>query len=178
MLLAVGRLAPEKGMDVLARAFAQVRRQSPGARLVIAGEGPERPALEALIDALGLCDAVSLAGRAANPWAMMASADLLVVPSHAEGFCMVLVEALACGCPVVSTRCGSAPADILQNGRLGRLAAAGDPQELAAAVIASLREPQPDPAAMVAGAERFALDPVIDAYAAALDAIDRSATAR
>ena len=109
-----------------------VRRQRP-ARLVIVGEGPDaqatrrrRAELEALATELGIADDLALPGYAANPFAWMARAGVFVLSSNHEGFGNVLPEAMACGCPVVSTDCPSGPAEILENGRWGRLVPVGD----------------------------------------------------
>ncbi|HET7598304.1 MAG TPA: glycosyltransferase, partial [Burkholderiales bacterium] len=120
--------------------FAHVRAQRP-ARLVILGEGKGRAQLEALTAALGIAGDVSLPGFVANPYAYMARAAVFVLSSVYEGLPTVLIEALACGCPVVSTDCPSGPREILQGGRYGRLVAIGDDRALARAIIGVLESP-------------------------------------
>jgi len=137
VVLAVGRLAPEKDYATLLRAFALVRRQQ-AARLVILGEGPERPPLEALARELGFEDCFSLPGFKENPFAYMARASVLVLCSRREGFGNVLAEALACGTPVVSTDCPHGPAEILEGGKHGRLVPVGEARGLAEAIIGTL----------------------------------------
>ncbi len=137
VVLSVGRLCPQKDFPTLIRAFAQARQQTP-ARLVILGEGPDRPALEGLVSELGLTDSVALPGFAANPYACMARAAAFVLSSRWEGLPTVLIEALACGVPVVSTDCPSGPREILCGGRHGRLVPVGDADALARAIAASL----------------------------------------
>lgn len=108
VVLGVGRLVPQKDFDTLIRAFALVRQQARG-RLLILGEGPERPRLMALISALGLESEVELLGFTGNPYAYMRRARLVVLSSTFEGFGNVLVEAMACGTPVVASRVSSLP---------------------------------------------------------------------
>ena len=142
LILAAGRLAPQKDFGTLIDAFAAVRAKR-SARLAIFGEGEERAALEARIAALGLTDDVVLPGFAANPFALMARADLFVLSSRWEGFPNVLVEAMACGAPVVSTDCPSGPAEVLDEGRYGPLVPVGDAAALAKAISATLAAPLP-----------------------------------
>ncbi|KRG87913.1 hypothetical protein ABB34_02805 [Stenotrophomonas daejeonensis] len=103
LLGTVGRLSPEKGHQRLLDAFAQVRRRHPSTRLVIVGEGPERPMLQQRIAELGLEDDVLLTGALANPYPVMRELDLFVLSSHYEGQGIVLLEALTLGRPVLST---------------------------------------------------------------------------
>jgi glycosyltransferase involved in cell wall biosynthesis len=140
LVLGVGRLHPAKDFPTLIRAFARVRAQRP-CRLVIVGEGAEREALVALVDSLGIAADVSLPGFDPNPLAFMARADLFVLSSAWEGFGRVLAEAMACGCPVVSTDCPSGPAEILDGGAYGPLVPVGDVEALAAAIAARLDAP-------------------------------------
>jgi glycosyltransferase involved in cell wall biosynthesis len=140
LVLSAGRLDAEKDFPTLLRAFARVRAQRP-ARLMILGEGKERPRLEALAAELGIAGDVALPGFVANPFAYMAQAAVLVLSSLYEGLSNVLIEALACGCPVVSTDCPSGPSEILQGGRHGPLVAVGDAGALARAILAVLENP-------------------------------------
>jgi len=137
VVLAAGRLRPQKDFPTLIRAFAQVRAEQP-ARLVILGDGPERPALAGLVQQLGLQQDVSLPGFTGNPYAYMARAALFVLSSRWEGLPTVLVEALYCGAPVVSTDCPSGPPEILAEGRHGQLVPVGDAAALARAIGAAL----------------------------------------
>lgn len=135
VILSVGRLTKQKDYPNLIRAFARVRSKRP-ARLMILGEGEERPKLEALVRELGLEADVSLPGFVDNPYAYMARAAVFVLSSAWEGFGNVLVEAMAVGTPVVATDCPSGPAEILENGKWGRLVPVGAPEMLADAIIA------------------------------------------
>ena len=130
----VGRLAPEKGLRSLIRAWPSVRKVHPEARLILAGEGPERPALEALARSLGLRlgpdQAVELPGTVADVTAVLRRADLFVLPSTEEGMSIALLEAMALGIPLVAS---SIPGNrrLVSDFKHGRLAPAGDPQALA-----------------------------------------------
>lgn len=137
VILAVGDLRTVKDYATLLRAFVRVRRVR-AARLIVLGEGSERGRLETLTNELGLEDDVSFPGHKANPYAYMARADLLVLSSKHEGFGNVLVEAMACGCPVVSTDCPHGPREILASGRHGELVPVGDSFKMAEAIHSSL----------------------------------------
>jgi glycosyltransferase involved in cell wall biosynthesis len=138
VVLGVGALNPFKDFAMLIRAFARVRRTRP-ARLLILGEGPERVKLEGVARELGVAADVELLGFEPNPYKFMARADVLAVSSRVEGMPNAIIEALACGCPVVSTDCPSGPAEILQNGRYGKLVPIGDEAALAEAIGATLQ---------------------------------------
>ena len=125
VILGAGRLAPQKDFPTLIEAFRRVWAART-CRLVILGEGRLRPQLEGQVRALGLEDWVSLPGWAENPYAFMSRAALFVLSSRHEGFPGVLIEALACGTPVASTDAPYGPAEILENGRWGRLTPVGD----------------------------------------------------
>jgi glycosyltransferase involved in cell wall biosynthesis len=145
VLLAVGRLSPQKDFECLLRAFATVRA-STAARLLILGEGPERPRLESLVRELGLDSDVQLPGWVGNPYPYMARSDLFVLSSRWEGLPTVLIEALYCGLRIVSTDCPSGPREILDGGRFGSLVPVGDPQALAGAILGALHDRGPAPA--------------------------------
>jgi glycosyltransferase involved in cell wall biosynthesis len=141
VILAVGRLMEQKDHGTLLRAVSTLRRTL-DVRLVILGEGPERPRLEALVRSLGLESSVSMPGLVTNPYAYMARADLFVLSSAWEALPTVLIEALAVGAKVVSTDCMTGPAEILQGGRYGNLTPVGDPVALAEAMSAALSTPR------------------------------------
>ena len=162
VLLASGRLREQKDFSTLLRAFAAVRPVY-RSRLIILGEGELRSRLEAEIAELGLGDAVALPGFVPNPYAYMRAAALFALSSRWEGLPTVLVEAMACGTPVVATDCPSGPAEILEDGRLGRLVAVGDPGALARAILDELADPTPLER-LEARAERFSFDTAIAAY--------------
>ncbi len=134
VILAVGRLHPQKDYPTLLHAFAQVR-QARRSRLVILGEGAEVVNLNILITELGLEEDVALLGFVDNPYAYMSKAAVFVLSSAWEGFGNVIVEALAVGTPVVSTNCASGPAEILANGKYGDLTPVGDAVAMAKAIL-------------------------------------------
>jgi glycosyltransferase involved in cell wall biosynthesis len=162
IILGVGRLAGLKDFPTLLRAFARLRARRP-ARLVILGDGPHRRRLAWLARRLGLAADVDLAGWAANPYAFYAAADLFVLSSRAEGLPNALLEAMACGCPVVSTDCPSGPREILDGGRLAPLVPVGDPAALAEAIDRALATP-PDRAALQRRARAFSMDASAEAH--------------
>ena len=139
VVIGVGRLSPEKDFATLVRAFARIRHAT-RSRLVLVGEGGERPAIEALVTELGLADDVWLAGHQASPCAMIARSRVLVSSSRFEGAPLVVVEALACGCPVVATRTLGA-SETLEDGRYGRIVPIGDPGAMAQAIEDTLHQP-------------------------------------
>lgn len=140
LVMAAGRLAAVKDFDLLLRAFALVASERP-CRLIILGEGPERPRLERLCADLGLSDRVDLPGRVDDTLPWFAHARAVVMSSHYEGFGLVLVEAMACGTPVVTTASGGPPAEILGHGAFGPVAASRTPGALAAAIIQAFDHP-------------------------------------
>jgi len=161
VVLGVGRLTPQKDFSLLIRAFAQLRTQRE-ARLMILGEGECRPELEVLVHELGLEQDVVLPGFVNNPYPYMHRVALFVLSSRWEGFGNVLAEAMACGTPVISTDCPSGPAEILGNGKWGRLVSVSDVNALAAAMVATLDEStHPDVATR---ASDFGVDQVVMDY--------------
>jgi glycosyltransferase involved in cell wall biosynthesis len=162
LILGVGRLAAQKDFPTLLRAFARLR-QGRDARLVILGEGRQRPALEALVAQLGLAECVDLPGYEGNPFRFMARAALFVLSSRYEGLPGALIQALACGCPVVSTDCPSGPHEILEGGDYGPLVPVGDDMAMAEGMERVLASP-PDPDRQRRRAECFSVDACADQY--------------
>ncbi|MEX2541116.1 MAG: glycosyltransferase [Trueperaceae bacterium] len=142
VLLSVGRLGAEKDFQSLLRAFALVRGRV-DARLVILGEGAERQRLERLSEELGIEESTCLPGFIANPFPYMARASVYVLSSEREGLPGSLIQAMACGCPVVSTDCPNGPREVLEDGRYGKLVPVGDHHAIAEAVLETLRCPPP-----------------------------------
>jgi glycosyltransferase involved in cell wall biosynthesis len=141
VILGTGRLTPVKQFDVLIRAFAVVR-QSHDARLIILGEGDERPRLESLVRELELERVVSLPGFVQNPFVFMARSRVFVLSSAFEGLPGALIQALACGTNVVATDCHSGPHEILHGGRFGRLVPVANVPALADAISSALCAPR------------------------------------
>lgn len=137
VIIAIGRLTEQKNFSLLLQSFAKVL-ESTKARLIILGEGPLRSDLENIVKELKLQNEVLLPGIVANPYNYLKNADLFVLSSNYEGLPNALVEALACGCPVVSTDCRSGPREILDNGKYGILVEPDDVDVLANAIIQTL----------------------------------------
>ena len=169
VVLGVGSLTPQKDFPTLIRAFARVRAHSRG-RLVILGQAAsprkteeQRAELMALAASLGITDEIDLPGFVSNPFAYMARAAAFVLSSRREGLPGVLIQALACGCPVVSTDCPHGPMEILDGGRYGELVPIADVDAMARAIHATL-ESTPDRALLRRRAATFSVDAAIDRY--------------
>jgi glycosyltransferase involved in cell wall biosynthesis len=121
ILLAVGRLHPQKGFDLLIAAFGQLAARYPNWNLYIVGEGNERQALEAQVAVLGLQGRILIPGRIGNLGDWYAAADLYVMSSRFEGFPNTLLEAMAYGLPVISFDCDTGPRDIIRSDADGLL---------------------------------------------------------
>jgi glycosyltransferase involved in cell wall biosynthesis len=169
VILAVGRLTEQKDFSTLLRAFAAVRANRE-ARLVILGEGKLRADLEGLANALGVRADVDMPGFVKNPFQFMARAALLVLSSVYEGLPGVLIQALACGCPVVSTDCPGGSREILADGAYGALVAVGDTQGMAQAILHELSHPAPRDI-LLRRAEDFSVEAGITHYLTLLDTV-------
>lgn len=142
LVVAVGRLSQQKGFDLLLQAFARLTVSFPEWRLVILGEGPERERLEALRKAFGLEARVDMPGRVTDVERWLARASLMVQPSRFEGFPNVLLEGMGMGVAVVSADCRSGPADIIEDGKNGRLVPVEDVHALAEAMSRLMADPE------------------------------------
>jgi glycosyltransferase involved in cell wall biosynthesis len=142
LLLIMARLHPEKGHHYLFEALPEIRRRaSKPVRLAVAGVGPFEAAYREEVRALGCEDIVTFVGFREDSADLMAAADVLVLPSLAEAFGLVLTEALYLGTPVVATRVGGIP-EIVSDGVDGLLARPADSRSLADAIVALLEDPQ------------------------------------
>lgn len=135
ILLSVGRLAEQKGVDVAVRALARIREREPAAVLVVLGEGPERARLKAMSG-----EGVYLPGRVGDVASWYRRAEVLVHPARWEGFGLALLEAMLAGKPVVATDVSSAP-EIVAGGETGLLVPPDEPAALAEAVLELLADP-------------------------------------
>lgn len=169
VILAVGRLEPQKDFDTLLRAFAGLRRER-RARLIILGEGKLRQPLQALAAELGVAEAVSMPGFVDNPAAYMARSELFVLSSRWEGSPNSLTEAVALGTPVVATDCPNGPVEILENGRYGPLVEMGDVAGMTAAMKATLDAPLDRDFLRQAG-ERYTVERSARRYLEAMDLV-------
>ena len=130
-IVAVGRLEPQKGFDLLLRAYADLRKRGVTEPLVIVGEGKDGKMLRELAQSLGVAENIVFTGFQANPYPWLAGAEVFVSSSRFEGFCRVIAEALAVGTPVVATDCPSGPAEVLEDGEAGVLVPNEDVSALA-----------------------------------------------
>jgi len=169
VVLGVGRLTEQKDFATLMKAFAEVRATRP-LRLVLLGEGRLRNTLQRLAGTLGIADDVDMPGFVDNPFQYMTRAALLVLPSEYEGLPGVLIQALACGCPVISTDCPGGSREILADGAYGALVDVGDARGMARAIASELQQPKAR-AVLLERAEDFTVDRAVDNYLALLDRV-------
>jgi GalNAc-alpha-(1->4)-GalNAc-alpha-(1->3)-diNAcBac-PP-undecaprenol alpha-1,4-N-acetyl-D-galactosaminyltransferase len=142
LILAIGRLTREKGVDTLLRAFAQLSGKFHEWRLVIAGDGPERSALICLREQLNLSERVDFVGEIRDVESWLARASLVVHASRREGFPNAVLEAMAMGAPVICTDCRSGPSDIIEDRVNGRLIAVDDVEALTNAMTELIENPR------------------------------------
>ena len=140
-LISLGRLTHQKGFDVLIKSFAALAAKHPGWRLAIYGEGPDRARLERLRAESGCEDRIMLPGLVKNSAEALSKASLFVLPSRFEGYPNALLEALACGLPVIATSCLGGTVEILANGAYGMLVPPDDVAGLTTALDAMLSTP-------------------------------------
>jgi GalNAc-alpha-(1->4)-GalNAc-alpha-(1->3)-diNAcBac-PP-undecaprenol alpha-1,4-N-acetyl-D-galactosaminyltransferase len=140
-LVAIGRLHPQKGFDLLMKAFARLQSKYPDWQITILGEGPMRSELEALRSQLNLQNRVHLPGLVSNVPEYLYQAELFVMPSRFEGFPMALCEAMAAGRPVLAADCLSGPRDIIEDGVNGVLVQTENIEALAAGLDSLMSNP-------------------------------------
>jgi glycosyltransferase involved in cell wall biosynthesis len=163
VVLGVGRLVAQKDFPTLLRAFAQVRAQRP-ARLVILGEGEDRTALEALASQLGVQADVRFPGFERNPFRYMQRATVFALSSVLEGLPGALIQAMACGCRVISTDCPGGSREILEDGTLAPLVPVGDVDAMARGISALLEDAARSPGRRSYPLARFSERETVDAY--------------
>jgi glycosyltransferase involved in cell wall biosynthesis len=168
-ILFVGRLCEQKGVDILLRALALLGEQSTAWRLDLLGDGSDRPALQALAEESGIAAAVRFMGPRSDVRDRMRGAALLVLPSRYEGLSNVLLEAMACGLPVVATRV-SGSVDVVKDGVNGLLVEPEQPEELAGAIQRLLQDrklaQRLGEQARATVLDEYSLDTVADRYIA------------
>lgn len=140
-LCTIGRLAPEKGYDVLLAALRRADSQLGDWELIVIGDGPRRGELERLSAELGVAKAVHFVGHLKNPFSLLASADIFVHSARWEGFGLVLGEALSLGIPIVATNAPGGTREILADGKFGLLVPSEDPDLLAEALVGFASNP-------------------------------------
>ena len=166
VVLAAGRLSKQKDFSTLLAAFAKLLAHRP-ARLIVLGKGRRRAMLTSQAEELRIAQHVDFPGFVQNPYAFMAKASLFVLSSQHEGLPTVLIEAMACGCPVVSTDCRFGPDEILEDGRWGELVPVGDAKALSEAMLRALDRP-PSSDALRKRASVFGIDRAVTRYEALL----------
>jgi glycosyltransferase involved in cell wall biosynthesis len=164
-----GRLIPQKGVDVLLEAFKLVLEQHSDAKLVVVGDGTLRAALETQMVEYQLSEVTQFTGWVAEAFRLMPACDLIVMPSRWEGFGMVALEAMNCGCPLIASRVSALP-EIIVEGETGLLVRPDDPPSLAKAINSLLSDPARARAIGRAGLDRlktaFSVEKMVDATAA------------
>ena len=161
VIISLGRLSTQKDIPTLIDAFDQL--EDDGVRLGVVGQGDKFESIQADISERGLTERVWLPGYVENPFRYIQAADAFVLSSKREGLPTVLIEALACGCPVVSTDCPSGPAEVLNHGEYGSLVPVGRPDILADAIRETLDDPA-HPDHLRSRAEEFTVDAAAERY--------------
>jgi glycosyltransferase involved in cell wall biosynthesis len=162
VLITAGRLNVQKDYPTLLQAFSLVVNKIP-AKLIILGEGEDRDLLEKMIQELALDDCVCMPGFVKNPYSYISKGSIFILSSLYEGFGNVLVESMGVGTPVISTDCPSGPAEILDNGKYGRLVPVGDAEALARSILLTL-ESAIDSNILLKRADDFSYIKVSDQY--------------
>lgn len=169
VILGIGRFVAQKDFPLLLQAFAELRKKREARLLLLGGDDTSeeqvrhRAELKQLAGELGIGEDVDMPGYRENPFPYFRRASVFALSSRFEGFGNVLVEALFCGCPVVSTDCPSGPAEILNDGEFGALVPVGDACGLANAIDAALDQPV-DSNVLRARGEEFSVDNAVDNY--------------
>lgn len=176
IVLAVGRLVPQKGFDLLIEAFAAVAQRHPDWSLVIVGQGPEEARLRGMAGGLLGRGTVTFQGAVTDLERFYRSAGLFVLPSRFEGFPNALLEAMASGCAVIAANCPAGPAEIVRQGIDGVLV----PPEDVRALITEMDRLMGDAAARSrlgarAGdvSERFGVERILNLWDDAIDGVTR-----
>jgi GalNAc-alpha-(1->4)-GalNAc-alpha-(1->3)-diNAcBac-PP-undecaprenol alpha-1,4-N-acetyl-D-galactosaminyltransferase len=173
-LIAIGRLHPQKGFDLLLKAFHRIQAKYPDWQITILGEGPMRSELEGLRSELKLTDRVHLPGLVTNVPDYLQQADIFVMPSRFEGFPMALCEAMAAGLPVLAADCLSGPSEIVEKGVNGILVRTENVDALAMGLDALMSDPTKRQQLARKAPEildRFGLEQVMGIWQTAIDRV-------
>ncbi len=170
VILGIGRLTKQKNFELLINAFALVRANRP-AKLIILGDGSRKKKLYKQAEKLGVVEDVDLPGFNPNPYSMLHHASLFVLSSNWEGSPNALTEALAVGCPAISTDCPSGPGETLQEGKYGPLVPMNDNKAMAGAIMEVLDNPLPREV-LQSAAEKFTVENSAMEYIQALELSD------
>lgn len=176
LVLFTGRLAPEKGLDVLLSAWPQVLARVSDAYLILVGEGNQRLSLETQAQGLGLADRVLFVGGREDVLPYLKAADAFALPSYAEGLPVSLLEAMSCGLPCVATAVGGT-SQLIRDGVTGCLVPVADSQALAQGLVQSLLAPEARQwgnTARQSVAQYYSLDAVADRHVAMYETLLRS----
>jgi len=172
-IVAIGRMDQDKGFDLLLEAFARVANHSEW-RLVIAGTGPDRDALEVQARALDIRDRVEFPGLVADTQTLLSQSSIFVLPSRTEGFPNVLLEAMAAGLPVVAADCRHGPREVIRHAEDGLLVAPEDPETLAEAIRRLIEDPSERErlgSAATSVVERFGVARIADRWEQVFEAV-------
>jgi glycosyltransferase involved in cell wall biosynthesis len=172
-IIACGRLQYQKNYPLLLEAFAKAQKHI-DSRLLILGQGEDRSLLEGLVARLGIQDRVVFLGFQKNPYKYLAASDIFVLSSHWEGFPNVILEAMACNVPVISTRCPYGPEEIITDGVNGLLIPVGDKDAMAEAIIRLLKDKKLRKHLIMGGNKRvkdFSIDKMTLEYEKAIKSI-------
>ncbi len=165
VISSMGRIHKQKDYETLLKAFSEVRERKK-AKLFIMGDVGDRvyyERIKRIADSKEIGRHVHFAGFVKNPFAVLSKSSLFVLSSRHEGLPGSLIQAMACGCPVVSTDCPSGPAEITRGGEIGRLVPTGNPKKLAESILLELEDPSPEEK-LLSRAKRFSLDRSVSSY--------------
>jgi glycosyltransferase involved in cell wall biosynthesis len=167
VIVCLANFTPTKGQAVIIDAMPQLVAQFPAVRAVLAGDGPELPALKARAEALGVGDRVEFPGSVGDPWDLLRAADVFVLASEIEGLPLVVLEAMSQGVPVVATDVGGMPEAVIED-KTGFLVPARDPGALATSIARILGDPsvaaRMRQAALSRFEQRFTMQRMLEAH--------------
>lgn len=172
-LIFVGRIEPVKRLDLLVDAFLLCKSKM-NIRLMIVGEGSEKEKYQKIVKNLGLENECKFIGFQPDPIPWIKKANVLVLCSDFEGFGLVLVEAMACGTQIVATDCPSGPAELLENGKYGRLVPTNNSIKLAEAIYSSLQSPIISSKELVENSKKFQIEISVQQYIKLINVLKKS----